>query len=629
MNVYDGIARLSETQINNTTQGFSENYKKNIKMFKSLVNENISKSEKHDAEHQKKYLRIMTWNVRYFTNIDNKPTINEIKEVIDIINPDILCLNEFTLGKNNYYDDDFSFEKNFLEYKVIAVCNTVPAWYSTIYGNAILMRKSVYNGICNLESALQTNILNVNKKCFLNQSIHTYEYPKPYPVILDDIQINSVGTSETRCFIKITLPDFDIYCTHLEAYDKETRAKQFAELMSHVTRKSIIIGDLNIINTSEYIPFGTDSVEWQTLKRVNSLSDIKEENEIEIIKKKYDLKDSVELGEIELGEPDFIHPGFTTWTNTIVDYILFTNHWWKSDLTEMRQYIYLTDATDHCPIYVDINQYHILGDIYDIKTKKIGTITTLNNLGYDHNTLFYHVTPLTAYDWFNNGKVSPKYTFSDPYLTGNFGMTLGANGIYVGNPLYVAVRFLDSLIARTDQQSKIYKNINDKFNVDNVGLLYTFRIRSTYDLENQIYEFISGDYDTSIDEKYDLISTRGIEKMTQRNFNRETGLHDVFELYGVQLIFYDKIHPQYNNMEIIANQFKSALDFIIYKNINKSYSLADNGFDSTFDPKKITYIESGDDLSVKNFVYNIWEDYEKKYYKYKKKYLNLKNNKIR
>ena len=37
-------------------------------------------------------VRIMTWNVRYFTNVDNEPIIDKISKVIEEINPDIISL---------------------------------------------------------------------------------------------------------------------------------------------------------------------------------------------------------------------------------------------------------------------------------------------------------------------------------------------------------------------------------------------------------------------------------------------------------------------------------------------------------------------------------------------------------
>ena len=102
-----------------STKGFIENYKSNVKKFRTF--NNLYKSPIHNEVHQEKFLRIASWNVRYFTNIDNKPSIHEIVQVIQEINPDILCLNEITLGKNKYYEHDLIFENYLLDYKLISV----------------------------------------------------------------------------------------------------------------------------------------------------------------------------------------------------------------------------------------------------------------------------------------------------------------------------------------------------------------------------------------------------------------------------------------------------------------------------------------------------------------------------
>lgn len=52
-----------------------------------------------------KGLRILSWNVRYFTDTSNNPTITEQCKIIsEEIKPDLICLQEVTLGNNRYYN---------------------------------------------------------------------------------------------------------------------------------------------------------------------------------------------------------------------------------------------------------------------------------------------------------------------------------------------------------------------------------------------------------------------------------------------------------------------------------------------------------------------------------------------
>jgi hypothetical protein len=85
-------------------------------------------------------VRILSWNVRYFTEINDTPNLDIIRSMINEINPDIICFQEATLGWNKYYDKTiFCDEHNELlvNYKLISFCWNVPSWYADLYGNAM------------------------------------------------------------------------------------------------------------------------------------------------------------------------------------------------------------------------------------------------------------------------------------------------------------------------------------------------------------------------------------------------------------------------------------------------------------------------------------------------------------
>jgi hypothetical protein len=78
-------------------------------------------------------IRIMSWNVRYFTDVNNNPTIDKISDVIKEISPDILCLQEATMGHSEYYPVGTKYHTDIrdylLDYELISFCNVVPSWY--------------------------------------------------------------------------------------------------------------------------------------------------------------------------------------------------------------------------------------------------------------------------------------------------------------------------------------------------------------------------------------------------------------------------------------------------------------------------------------------------------------------
>lgn len=633
------IKHLDEDQIHDTTSGFRQNYLSNTTRLEKF---NLDEFKIFEYPDKQKYIRIATWNIRYFTDINDNMSIDKIQTVVSLINADILCLNEVTLGFNKYYGAEVSLTEKFPEYHVISFCNTIPSWFSTAYGNCILIKKTLYDKACTSDVASQVGIVNSYNKCFFNQYARTYNHPKPYNVELDNTDMSHFGPQETRCFIKISFIDFDIYCTHLEAYDKHTRLKQFDELMTNVTRKSIILGDLNIINTSSYL--NKHSVEWNVLQRVNSLSE--NNSEIDMLKQRYGLKDSFEMSK---SNKNFY--GYTTWTNTIVDYILFTSEWLSDDeklpITNINSNIYITDASDHYPIYVDIesNNFSL---IMTPDSKKfsdvIGTHSTFEKMNFDHESAFYHVSPLGAFDWFDGTKITQRYSFNDPYLTGNFSMMYGTNGVYIGMDPGRATNFLETLVSRTAQKSE-----NSLLNY--VGILFEFKIKQTYDIntdDNDAYKIAYGEtYNKINDDNYNLIYSlaSGIGKLTKRNYDEANKIHRVFELSKKYLVYklnlpdtHDFTDDQIKKYIRLEKIFNMALKYI--EDLHKSrsatdgytYNLSENGYKNTFNIGKIKIIRGYSDIDI---LFPLWEqftggynnNYYYKYTKYKSKYMNIKNNK--
>jgi hypothetical protein len=74
------------------------------------------------------HIRIMSWNVRYWTNANNELTIQKIIKKIFEIDPIIICLQEITLGHNQKYGDANQqlfydqYDLLLTKYRVISVC---------------------------------------------------------------------------------------------------------------------------------------------------------------------------------------------------------------------------------------------------------------------------------------------------------------------------------------------------------------------------------------------------------------------------------------------------------------------------------------------------------------------------
>ena len=169
------------------------------------------------------------------------------------LEPDIICLQETTTGTSKYYEKSIDIKEYLPNYELLAMCNVAPSWFNTIYGNMMLVRKTFLDKIKQSNTSASGLLCDLSLgKCLLNQYTKTYEYPIPSQRILFGEHVADFTKKETRCFIKISLGTFDLYCTHLEAYDKNIRRKQLDELAKTITRKSIIVGDFNIVDVDLY-----------------------------------------------------------------------------------------------------------------------------------------------------------------------------------------------------------------------------------------------------------------------------------------------------------------------------------------------------------------------------------------
>lgn len=655
--------------------------------------------------------RIMLWNIRYFTNAANEPSSTQIINVIEKIDPDLICLNEATIGYNDYSEELLDFFYLLKNYHMIAFCNNVPSWFASTYGNMILIKKKIMRVLLiNPTNYFSYNLCTSNTKCFLNQRISVYK--DPVPIRKDNF--DNYRATETRCFVKISLGSFDVICTHLEAYQKETRKNQFIEMMTYVTRKTIIMGDFNIINTTVYKNAPNSDIEWEVIKQRNSLDNDKDKNEIVEIKQKYNLKDAFELKNIT-------YNGFTSWTNTIVDYMLFTSEWTSDEVSNI--FLYFTMASDHIPMFIDLNENFVtqlkmssinlpkpISDHEVLEMPKfINKLLNTYNINVDINKftgwgvkpyknsdvpenygekptdlIFCNCQPLAAYDWFsNNGSVNVGYDFKDPYITGNFELVQGREGVYVAlNNIEGALHYISTLNQQTDQIS-----FNDE--LINVSLLFQFKIVPNHvsDVKIVTVETIGADeerirYKTKFDNEYDIICRNilgeGITgKLTKREYDAVRKKHNYFYLDRIDIVVFDKIKRRIDetineadnrNRKIIEathEKIKIALDYInnkqdskqlnkheLLEGYNRSYFKETKyellGFINNTDVEDFAFSVEQRTISLNNlrllYAYPIWKsseykqeggkyenskkqqkEFTKKYYKYKSKYVNLKN----
>ena len=310
------------------TMRFYPDYTKQISMdtLKKQYIENITKSQYLNntlIKNPINNIRIMTYNVHFWTNVDEESNLQAILNDIRIINPDILCLNEVTLGKTKYNDQDIVelFGKlihdghdlllQYENYDLLSFCNITPSWFNTVYGNAVFIKKKIKKLIqkdfANKPNIPYSKICGSGNRCLMGQYNHVYD---DLECCKKDSLNKFPNDKETRCFIKFSLPDFDIICTHLEAYDVSKREKELREIDTHISRSTIILGDFNMISEQDY----TQDVKNKWIDH-NNYSKFKS---TALGRQTID-----ELGWEEITGLDKIN--MTVWNGTRVDYIFYKN----------------------------------------------------------------------------------------------------------------------------------------------------------------------------------------------------------------------------------------------------------------------------------------------------------------
>lgn len=582
-------------------------------------------------------LRVMSWNVRYWTNVNNELTIYEIGETINKIAPDIVLLQEATTGVSKYNPQGIDIQTICKDYFLLTSCNSVPSWYNTVYGIIVLMKKELY------EAHMSYGSIGINGEicklghtvCDFNQYATTFAEPSPTKKIVTGNIMRTMGSRETNCYVKISLTEFDIIATHFNSTGASVRMKQIDQIDEMITRPTIIMGDYNIIDKRPYLSnynylseydHQNRLKEWEYIKRINVLNDNIDDGEIPYMnskkwlsKMKYDkvdngnandnnkiFKDTIqnlyemydyaieEYGIIkerktniidEIAEnkvftlirvfdrlqpniagifSNIIRPSVSVWTNVVVDHF-FHKH---SPMMKYNTYTHFNNYSDHLPLIIDINdnEYNVFlrqAKRKDVINKQLEIVDTLNEDNYilekfiknNPERIFSNGQPLISYDWYDlsnmtdnkNVNIKDGFTFSDPYTTGNFGMSLGTKGIYMCHHnkncverygKHFQIQYLDNDITIQNMNNSISYNVCGlrdsylgfywKLTTDDVKIK-----EPTFGMATPAYDILINNYDSKNDILY---LSDNVFKITHKNYDSNTGISNIVKLIDVVLI---------------------------------------------------------------------------------------------
>lgn len=269
--------------------------------------------------------KILTFNVRYWTDRYNN---NKLKESLNNIlkqNADIIFLQEVMIGgvytiKNNKGNkqtiDSRSIINTFDKNGYFCIfCNVLPTWFNGIYGNMFCIRKEIYN----------------------NFEYENFVLPKTTSSCI--VSGQTLGTKETRCFIVMKSTDLLICGIHLDSCSEKERLIQIKKVMKviespkNINKNKILLGDFN---TTDIFNYSSKQKQKDIFEKVyNGKREFIKNNVISYI-----LKNGYSYNKIK--------NAITTWSGIQSDYIFVKNC--NKLYSSLKSKILENNTSDHKPL---------------------------------------------------------------------------------------------------------------------------------------------------------------------------------------------------------------------------------------------------------------------------------------
>lgn len=258
-------------------------------------------------------LRILTFNVRMWTNIGDKPNFLDTLEVIKTLDPDIVILQEVRDWEKTYAH----FMKMGYDPHAVACITKDPNFGPAIFAKNCIVKNSF-------------------AAIFKHQSASNREL------------------SFVRLDISYHNNDLAVYGTHLEVDDyltkesnEKVRTAQIREILQDTKKlshaNSIIAGDFNTVRKSDYNYMINNQHAWDLITKLYTIF-ISQKPELEALGllTNNNYRSSFELLQWK-------NPTFTNWLSRALDFIFFA----PSKITILGSYVYYTASSDHLPVLTD------------------------------------------------------------------------------------------------------------------------------------------------------------------------------------------------------------------------------------------------------------------------------------
>lgn len=285
------------------------------------------KIPKHDPS---KTLRVMTYNVGGWQNNN----MNEVFKIIETVNPDVVCLQEMSLGKTegNPYESQ-EFIKKFTDMGYDGGHKTFG--YNKFSGNAMFgvmmfSKHKFISNSCTQKQFEQPDKNNLARYSFVSASILFNKKP----VLL--------CTTKVDPFYNEYYKDTDGSYKLAHCHD-QYRKKQITELVNHAKNHEnvFICGDFGEPLKSNY-----SELEWKTIEQEDNRRNVQTTTHVGDGFKDAGYKDGLEISKTRLP--------FTNWSGTVND-LGFTKEPKKGSITIDKIYSYFSSISGHIPVIFDLS----------------------------------------------------------------------------------------------------------------------------------------------------------------------------------------------------------------------------------------------------------------------------------
>lgn len=264
---------------------------------------------------QSKTIRMMTFNVRMWTTLQDTSNFEQACELINTLDPDIVLLQEVV-----------DWQKTHQQF--------IKLGFNPLAASCITRNPSFGVAIF----AKNCQVLGSKAACF----VHQRAVERELCFVRLDICINGVACAVYNTHLEV---DQLVVGGSVEAVREQQLREIFADISTLSHKNVLIAGDFNSVREADYNYQVSNRKGWDLLND-NSLSIFNKPLQPTVLAVCQEQKYRSVFEKL-----GWHGPKFTNWSGRVLDFVFASKEW---QLPLKGAYVYYTDISDHLPLIVDI-----------------------------------------------------------------------------------------------------------------------------------------------------------------------------------------------------------------------------------------------------------------------------------